>query len=66
MIQEIKNVLWFNTPLGRGQALFIIDYGPHQNTIWVIAIEKTGEVKHFDSNQINLEYNNTLSYEKSH
>ena len=45
MIHEIQNTLWFNTPHGIGQALFIIDYGIHQNTIWVIALSGGGEIK---------------------
>lgn len=41
-----------NTPLGRGQAIFIIDYGMHQNSCWVVTLEKNGIVKHFDYNDI--------------
>ena len=54
MIKEINNVLWFNTPHGVGQALFIIDYGIHQNTIWVISLKENGAIKHYNSNQIFL------------
>lgn len=50
-----------DTPLGRGQALFIIDYGMHQNSCWVVALEKNGVIKHFDSNDVivctNFTYN---------
>ena len=59
---EIKNILWVVTPHGRGQALFLIDYGVHENTIWVVAIENCGSIKHYNSNQIKMEFNNTLSY----
>lgn len=59
-IHEIQQVLWFNTPHGLGQALFLIDYGIHQNTIWVIANKSDGAVRHYDSNQISLEKNCTL------
>jgi hypothetical protein len=59
-IYELSQVLWFNTPLGLGQALLVIDYGCHENSIWVIAIKKNGNIKHFNSNQISLSENNTL------
>lgn len=60
VIHEISQILWVNTPLGDGQALFLIDYGPHENTIWVIALEEKGIIKHFNSNQITLCFNNTF------
>ena len=60
VIHEIQQFIWVITPLGDGQALFLIDYGPHENTIWVVAIQETGEIKHFNSNQIRLCFNNTF------
>ena len=60
VIHEIQQVLWVETPLGDGQALFLIDYGPHENTIWIVALEKNGEIKHFNSNQVKLCFNNTF------
>lgn len=59
-IHEIQQFLWVTTPLGDGQALFLIDYGPHENTIWVVALQKDGIVKHFNANQIRLCYNDTF------
>lgn len=47
------------TPLGQGQALFIIDYGMHQNSCWVVGMHKNGIVKHFDSNDIIISPNYT-------
>ena len=63
MIHEIQNTLWFDTPHGVGQALFIIDYGIHQNTIWVIALTDSREIKHYNSNQIKILNNYTLENE---
>ena len=37
-IHEIQQCMWVHTPKGEGQALFIIDYGTHQNTIWVVCL----------------------------
>ena len=61
-IKEIKQFLWVKTPLGDGQALFIMDYGPHENTIWIVALQKNGVIKHFNSNQIKLCFNNTFDF----
>lgn len=47
------------TPLGTGQALFIIDYGMHQNTCWVVTLITDGIIKHFDCNDIILSTNYT-------
>ena len=59
-IHEIQQFIWVTTPLGDGQALFLIDYGPHENTIWVVAMQENGIIKHFNSNQIRLCFNNTF------
>lgn len=48
------------TPLGEGWAFLIIDYGPWLNTNWVVRLNETGQVKHFDSNDIKIEGNLTL------
>ena len=63
-IHEIQQTLWVNTPHGKGQALFIVDYGPHQNTIWVVTLKEDGKVKHYDSNQISVEINHTIDFNK--
>ncbi|QES90321.1 hypothetical protein [Rhizosphaericola mali] len=52
MILQMNPTILVDTPLGRGQAIFIIDYGMHQNSCWVVTLEKNGIVKHFDSNDI--------------
>jgi len=52
MILQLSPTILVNTPLGRGHTIFIIDYGMHQNSCWVVALEKDGIVKHFDSNDI--------------
>lgn len=61
-IHEVQQVLWVQTPHGDGQVLFLLDYGPHENTIWTVALEKTGEIKHYSSNQIKLCRNDTLNF----
>jgi len=61
MIHELKQVLWITTPHGVCQVLFIIDYGPHQNTVWVAASVSDGSIRHYDSSQIKLDKNYTLN-----
>lgn len=48
-----------DTPLGPGQAILIIDYGMHQNTCWVVALESNGVIKHFDCNDVIMHTNYT-------
>ena len=59
MIHQLDPSLLVETPLGTGQALFLIDYGMHQNTCWVIALVKDGIIKHFDCNDVILSTNYT-------
>lgn len=59
MILQLDPSLLVETPLGTGQALFIIDYGMHQNTCWVIALNKDGVIKHFDCNDVIIATNFT-------
>jgi hypothetical protein len=63
-IHEITQTLMVNTPHGKGQALFLIDYGIHQNTIWVVTLKEDGRIKHYDSNQITVEINHTIEFNK--
>jgi len=59
MILQLNPGILVETPLGRGITLFVIDYGMHQNTCWVVALEKDGVVKHFDCNDIIISTNYT-------
>lgn len=59
MILQLDPSILVETPLGTGQVLFIIDYGMHQNTCWVIALVKDGIIKHFDCNDVILSTNYT-------
>ena len=59
IIHEVSQVLKVNTPFGEAQVLFLMDYGIHQNTIWICANSEDGKIRHFDSNQISLLRNHT-------
>jgi hypothetical protein len=53
MILQLNPTMEVHTPLGDGEALFIIDYGVNVNTVWVVRFEK-GVVKHFYSDDIRV------------
>ena len=52
MILQLNPTILVDTPLGRGHAIFMIDYGMHQNSCWVVALEKNGIVKYFENNDV--------------
>jgi hypothetical protein len=54
IIHEIQQVILVQTIHGEGLSLFLIDYGPNLNTIWVIANCNDGKIRHYDSNDIVL------------
>jgi hypothetical protein len=64
VIHEIKQMMWIQTPHGVSLALFLIDYGVHNNTIWVAANKENGEIRHYDSSQIKLDVNFTINLNK--
>lgn len=66
MILQLNPSILVETPLGRGMALFIIDYGMHQNTCWVVGMEESGIVKHFDCNDVILSTNYTYGLNLKH
>lgn len=59
MLLQLNPTIMVETPLGTGHALFVIDYGMHQNTCWVVVLKDNGMVKHFDCNDIILSTNYT-------
>lgn len=42
------------TPLGEGFCLFLIDYGPSLNSVWVVHLFDSGSVVHVDSAEIKV------------
>ncbi|HAD96537.1 MAG TPA: hypothetical protein DCG19_03970 [Cryomorphaceae bacterium] len=66
MILQLDPTIMVETPLGTGQTLFIIDYGMHQNTCWVIALKDSGIIKHFDCNDVILSTNYTYGLNLRH
>ena len=62
VIHEVKQVITVDTPFGKAQVLFIMDYGIHNNSIWVCASFTDGKIRHFDTNQITVTRNDTLEF----
>jgi hypothetical protein len=54
MIQQLNPYIPVITPLGEGYAVMVIDYGIDYNTCWVVALEKDGQIKHFDANDVKM------------
>ena len=65
VIHEVQQILWVETPHGVGQVLFIMDYGPHENTVFVVALEDTREIKHYTTPQIKICNNHTFYEHKN-
>lgn len=42
------------TPLGDGLALFLIDYGPCLNSVWVVALDGSRDIIHVASPEIRI------------
>lgn len=60
MIFQLSPPIEVLTPLGKGWALVLIDYGISINSVWVVRLDDKGQVKHFDSNDIRVVANPML------
>jgi hypothetical protein len=59
MILQLNPTIDVQTPLGDGEAFFIIDYGVNVNTVWVVRLDG-GVMKHFYSDDIRV-YGNPMN-----
>ncbi len=66
MVLQLNPTILVDTPLGRGHAILIIDYGMHQNSCWVVALSDNGVVKHFDANDVVVSTNYTYGMNLRH
>lgn len=60
MILELRQQLPLITPLGKGRAFFMIDYGSEENLLWVCFMIETGECRTFKNQDVRLEKNETM------
>lgn len=61
MIHEFNNLIEVITPLGNGYMSLLLDYGPYNNSLIMVILKDTGEVKFFETNQIKVIKNHTLN-----
>jgi hypothetical protein len=59
MMHQLNPPIHVKTPLGEGEALLIIDYHCHINSVWVVHLFEDGRVNHFDSSDIRV-YGNAM------
>lgn len=59
MIHQLNPTMDVHTPLGDGEALFMIDYGINVNTVWVVRFSG-GVIKHLYSDDIRI-YGNPMN-----
>lgn len=59
-ILQLSPTLPLDTPKGRGQALFVIDYGPEHHLMYTVAIDATGELWTFDNTRVRAQKNITM------
>ncbi len=60
MLLQLTPSIPVYTKLGKGRALLVIDYGMDHNSCWVVALDRTGIIKHLDSNDVVLQENETF------
>lgn len=60
-IHELQQMLYVNTPHGLGLVLFLIDYGPHENSVYQVALDKCGKIKNYNTNQVTVFKNLTFA-----
>jgi len=60
MIIQLNPPIPLNTPKGSAQAMFLIDYSPEHNLIWVCFLDSNGECWSFENPEIRACKNITL------
>jgi hypothetical protein len=58
-IVRVDPTIEVHTPLGKGRALFIIDYSLDINSVWLVRLA-SGIIKHFYSDDIRI-YDNAMN-----
>lgn len=53
-IVRINPEMLVTCPLGQGNAIFLIDYGPSINSVWVVHLFESGKVAHIDSSEVRI------------
>lgn len=60
MILQLNPCIPLHTPKGSGEAWFIIDYSQEHDIMWVVALDKDGEIWTFKNSEVRAFKNETL------
>lgn len=60
MLTQLNPPIPLSTPKGDGMAWAVIDYSAEFNLMWVVAIDKTGEIWTFKNPEVRAQKNITL------
>lgn len=60
MIIQLNPPIPLKTPKGEGLAWFMIDYGQEFDNMWVVAIDKNGEIWTFQNREVRAIKNITM------
>lgn len=59
-MKQLNPTIPMDTPLGRGFAHFVIDYGQEHHLLWVVFIDSTGECWTFPNPEVRIQPNPTM------
>jgi hypothetical protein len=60
MIIQLNPSVPLDTPKGKGQALFLIDYGCEHHLMWTVALDDNGEIWTFSNPEVRAQKNITM------
>jgi hypothetical protein len=64
MILEFQKPIPVVTPLGDGYVIYVTNCGMWENDVWTVALEKSGQIKHFTTDQLKIYQNLTFDIKK--
>jgi hypothetical protein len=59
-ILQLNPPIPLDTPLGKGLAHFLVDYGTEHHWLWVCFMDETGECWTFENTKIRAQHNPTF------
>lgn len=59
-ILQLNPSVPLDTPLGKGHAILVIDYGEDHHLIWTVVIDETGEIWSFPNPRVRAQQNMTM------
>ena len=65
MIHEFQNPIKVHTPLGPGYAIYATNSGIWENDVWTVALCSDGQIRHFSTDQLQVDKNATFGIKNS-